>query len=201
MSIREVVRTATAVAVAVGLAACTGLPVTTDSNPNLSVATCYSYAFAEEHVANVDQPAAYGNPLNAQRLRAAIAANLAAKGIQAVDKSQAQCIVGYAMGTRQVFNDYYGGWGAGWGYGYGWGRSAVYGGWGWDGPMVNDETRISVDLFDAKTHQPIWHAAVSQTTYDMTGPKAEEKINAGTAAIFAKFPVIMVGAQGAPSTT
>src|SRR6516164_1114666 len=130
MSIREVVRTATAVAVAVGLAACTGLPVTTDSNPNLSVATCYSYAFAEEHVANVDQPAAYGNPLNAQRLRAAIAANLAAKGIQAVDKSQAQCIVGYAMGTRQVFNDYYGGWGAGWGYGYGWGRSAVYGGWG-----------------------------------------------------------------------
>jgi hypothetical protein len=176
------------------LSACTSLPVTTDINPNLSVANCHTYAFAQEHVANTDQPAAYGNPLNAQRLRVAIAANLAAKGIQPADKSVAECVVGYAMGSRQVFNNYYGGWGAGYGYGYGWGRSAVYGGWGWDGPMVSDETRIAVDLFDAKSHQPIWHASVSQNVYDLTGPKAEEKINAGTAAIFAKFPVAVVAA-------
>jgi hypothetical protein len=92
------------------LSACTSLPVTIDSNPNLSVANCHTYAFAQEHVANTDQPAAYGNPLNAQRLRVAIAANLAAKGIQPADKSVAECVVGYAMGSRQVFNDYYGGW-------------------------------------------------------------------------------------------
>jgi hypothetical protein len=156
----------------------------------LSVANCHTYAFALEHVANTDQPAAYGNPLNAQRLRAAIAANLAAKGIQPVERTVAECIVGYAMGSRQVFNDYYARWGYGWGYGYGWGRpGAMYGGWGWDGPMVSDETRIAVDLFDAKSHQPIWHASVNQNVYDLTGARAEEKINAGTAAIFAKFPV------------
>jgi Domain of unknown function (DUF4136) len=173
-----------------GLAACTSLPVTTDVNPDLSAANCHTYAFAQEHVAAVDQPAAYGNPLNAQRLRAAIAANMAAKGIQLVtDKSAAQCVVGYAMGSRQVFNNYYGGWGAGYGYGYGWGRGGMYGGWGWDGPLVTDETRIAVDLFDAKSHLPIWHASVNQNAYELTGPKAEEKINAGTAAIFAKFPV------------
>ena len=42
-----------------------------------------------------------------------IAANLAAKGIQPADRDAADCVVGYAMGSRQVFNDYYaGGWGA-----------------------------------------------------------------------------------------
>jgi hypothetical protein len=202
MLTRHGIQAAALGALGFGLAACTSLPVTTDVNPDLSAANCHTYAFAQEHVANIDQPAAYGNPLNAQRLRAAIAANMAAKGIQLVtDKSAAECVVGYAMGSRQVFNDYYGGWGAGWGYGYGWGRSAVYGGWGWDGPMVTDETRIAVDLFDAKTHLPIWHASVNQSAYDMTGPKAEEKINAGTAAIFAKFPVAVAAPPASGQAT
>ena len=139
MLIRDGIHAAALGALGFGLAACTSLPVTTDVNPNLSAANCHTYAFAQEHVASIDQPAAYGNPLNAQRLRVAIAANLAAKGIQPADKSVAECVVGYAMGSRQVFNDYYGGWGDRWGYGYGWGRSAVYGGWGWDGPMVTDD--------------------------------------------------------------
>ncbi len=169
-------------------AACTSLPVTTDVNPTMSVANCHTYAFASEHVANAEQPTAYGNPLNAERLRVAIAANLAAKGIQPADRNSAECVVGYAMGSRQVFNDYYGGFGAGWGYG--WGRhGGYYGAWGWDGPYVSDETRIAVDMFDAKSRTPIWHATVSQNVSDLTGPKAEERINAGTAAIFAKFPV------------
>src|SRR5580698_7904539 len=123
-------------AVGLGLAACTTLPVTTDANPNMSVSNCHTYAFANEHVANSDHPAAYGNPLNAERLRVAVASNLAAKGIQPADRSTAECVVGYAIGSRQVFNDYYAGWG-GWGYG-GWGRrGGFYGGWGWDGPYAN----------------------------------------------------------------
>lgn len=180
---------AAAAALALTMAACTTLPVRTDANPNMSVANCHTFAFAQEHVANADQPAAYGNPLNAERLRVSIEANLSAKGIQRVDRASAECVVGYAMGSRQVFNDYYAGFGAGWG-GYGWGRrGGFYGGWGWDGPFVQDETRIAIDLFDAKTHTPIWHASVSQNVADLTGPNAEAKISAGTAAIFAKFPI------------
>ena len=106
-------------ALGLSLAACTGLAVKTDSNPTMSVSNCHTYAFAQEHVANADQPAAYGNPLNAERLRVAIEANMAAKGIQRVDRGAAECMVGYAMGSRQVFNDYYAGFGAGWGYGWG----------------------------------------------------------------------------------
>jgi hypothetical protein len=179
---------AAAGALGLGLAACTSLPVKTDSNPNMSVSNCHTYAFAQEHVANADQPAAYGNPLNAERLRVAIESNLAAKGIQRADRATADCVVGYALGTRQVFNDYYGGLGVGFGGGFG-RRGFWGGGWGWDAPYVNDETRIAVDLFDAHSRTPIWHASVSQNVSDLTGPNAEAKISAGTAAIFAKFPI------------
>jgi hypothetical protein len=185
---RHLFRATAAGAFGIALAACNSLPVRTDANPNFSVSSCHTFAFAQEHVANADQPAAYGNPLNAERLRVAIESNLAAKGIQRVDRASAECVVGYAMGSRQVFNDYYAGFGEGWGNGWG-RRGGFYGGWGWDGPYVQDETRIAVDLFDAKTRTPIWHASVSQNVSDLTGPNAEAKISAGTAAIFAKFPI------------
>jgi hypothetical protein len=197
---RYIIHTAVGGALGLSLAACTSLPVKTDANPNMSVSNCHTYAFAQEHVANADQPAAYGNPLNAERLRVAIEANLAAKGIQRVDRGVAECMVGYAMGSRQVFNDYYAGFGGGWGYG--WGRfGGFYGGYGWDGPYVSDETRIAVDVFDAKSRTPIWHASVSQSVGDLSGPYAEARISAGAAAIFAKFPVATPLPAGGRATT
>jgi hypothetical protein len=176
--------------------------VKTDVNPNLSVASCHTYAFADEHFANADQQSAFGNPLNAERLRQAIESNLAAKGIQKVeDRRSAECIVGYAMGTRQVFDDYYGGFGPawGWGGGVGWGRG--WGAWGDVGPYVRDETRVSVDLFDAKSRAPIWHASVSQSVSDLRGPRAVEKINAAATAIFTKFPGMGPAVPGPHATT
>jgi hypothetical protein len=174
---------------AFGLSACNTVAVRTDYAKDMSASMCHTYAFAMEHVANTDHPAAYGNPLNAERLRVAIQSNMATRGIQLVDRAAADCVVGYAMGTRQVFDGYYGGYyGAGWGFGgyrrgWGWG-----GGWGYDGPWVENETRISVDLFDAKSHKPIWHASASQNVYELSGPEAVQKIELATAAIFNKFP-------------
>jgi hypothetical protein len=196
----KIVLAVIAATLSVGLAACETVSVRTDSAKDLSVASCHTYAFANEHVAVLDQSAAFGNPLNAERLRAAIQTNMSIRGFQEVDRAAADCVVGYAMGTRQVLNGYYGGfYGAGWGYGgfrrgFGWG--AGWGpGWGWDGPWVDNETRISVDIFDAKSHRPIWHATASQSVYELSGPAAVEKINLAASAIFAKFPV---GAPGAP---
>lgn len=177
-------------ATVLGLGACSGLAVKTDVNPGMSVAACHTYAFADEHAANTDQPSAFGNPLNAARLRQAIEYNMAAKGLQeAANRNSAECVVGYAMGTRQVFDDYYGGFGFGWGWGGGWGGRGWGGGFGYDGPFVRDETRITVDLFDARSRTPIWHASVSQSVADLSGPKAVDKINAATTAIFTKFPI------------
>jgi hypothetical protein len=186
-------------AMSLGLAGCNTIAVKTDSAPGMSVVSCRTYAFANEHVANQDQPAAYGNPLNAERLRVAVQNNLASRGIQPVaDRGQADCVVGYALGSRQVFDDYYAGWGVGVGYGRGWRRGGFGGYWGYDGPWVQNETRIAVDLFDAKSRKPIWHASASQNVYELSGPNAEAKINAATAAIFAKFPI--AGVSGGATT-
>jgi hypothetical protein len=175
---------------ALGLSACNTVAVRTDYARDMSASICHTYAFAMEHVANADQPAAYANPLNAERLRTAVQYNMAARGIQLVDRAVADCVVGYAMGSRQVFDGYYGGYyGAGWGFGGRRGGWGFRGGWGYDGPWVENETRISVDLFDGKSHKPIWHASASQNVYELSGPNAVQKIDLATAAIFAKFPV------------
>jgi hypothetical protein len=182
---------------ALALSACNTVAVRTDYAHDLSGSICHTYAFADEHVANADQPAAYANPINAERLRVSIESNMAARGIQLVDRPAADCVVGYAMGSRQVFDNYYGGGfygaglgfgGYGYGYGYGYGGFGFGGGFGYDGPWVENETRISVDLFDAKSHKPIWHASASQNVNELSGPYAVQKIDLATAAIFAKFP-------------
>jgi Domain of unknown function (DUF4136) len=177
-----------------GLGACSTISVKTDVARDATLTSCRTYTFAQEHVANADQPAAYANPLNAERLKVAIQANLASRGIQAVsDRTAADCVVGYALGSRQVFDNYYGGLGIGYGYGWGGGRrfgGGFGGGFGYyDGPWVDNETRVAVDVFDAKTRKPIWHASASQSAYDLSGPRAEERINAATAAIFNKWPL------------
>jgi hypothetical protein len=203
-SLNRILQTSALGFAAVGLGACTTLPVTTDVNPNASVGSCHTYTFAQEHVANGgQQPGAFANPLNSDRLRAAIAANLGARGIEPVAARQpADCVVGYAIGSRIVADDY------GWGVGYGWGgwgpRGFGYGAWGGYGPgwsPVYNEGRITVDLFDAKTHTAIWHASVNQSVGDLTGPAAELKINQATSAIFTKFPGLAVPPAGGHSTT
>jgi hypothetical protein len=189
MSKRAVIHSAVAGSVLAALAACNTVSVKTDIAKDMSVSVCHTYAFATEHVANADQPAAYANPLNAQRLKVAVQSNLSAKGIQlAASRESADCIVGYALGSRQVFDDYYGGLYGGFGFGGGFRRGRFGVGGYYDGPWVQNEVRIAVDLFDAKSHKPIWHASASQNTYELSGPNAEAKINVATAAIFNKLP-------------
>jgi Domain of unknown function (DUF4136) len=192
MSKRAVIKFAVAGGALVALAACNTVSVKTDVAKDMSVGVCHTYALAAEHVANADQPAAYGNPLNAQRLKVAVQSNLSAKGIQlAASRETADCIVGYALGSRQVFDDYYGGLYGGFGFGGGFRRGRFGGGFGYyDGPWVQNEVRIAVDLFEAKTHKPIWHASASQDTYELSGPNAEAKINLATTAIFNKLPAV-----------
>jgi len=67
--------------VALGLSACSTVAVRTDYARDMSASICHTYAFAMEHVANGEQPAAYANPLNAERLRQSIHANMAGRGI------------------------------------------------------------------------------------------------------------------------
>ena len=100
-------------------------------------------------------------------------------------------MVGYAIGSRVVADEFAGTFGWGWGW-----RRGYYGA-AYDWPAVRNEGRVSVDLFDARSRAAIWHASVDQNVTGLTGPSAELKINQAAGAIFAKFPV-PAGAPMAP---
>ncbi len=169
-----------------GASGCTSLSVKSDAVTAHAAAVCHSYAWAGTFRSARSDQHAIANPLIESRLRAAIASNLEARGVQAA-ATNADCIVGYGIGVRTtVEGGYPGPWAWGWGWGPGWGPGW---GWGWDyGPYVFREGLIAVNLYEAKGHEPLWHATVTQTVSDLTGADAEAKINAAVAAIFTKYP-------------
>lgn len=181
-----------AVTVFGGLAGCTSLRVTSDVNRAVAGSVqCHTFAWAGSFKGNSPMRNGIANPVNESRLRGSVTAQLAAVGVQpAASADTADCLVGYGIGAQTGIEGAYPvGWGWGWGYGPGWGWRGAYGGyWGWDEPYVYHEGIIAVDLYDAKSKQPIWHASTNQSLYGATGPKAEQKIDRAVAAIFTKYP-------------
>jgi len=167
----------------------------TDHDAKLSVATCHNYAFSDQQVGAVPVGAAFDNPLNAKRLRDAIASSLAARNIPAAaEGTNADCVVSYAIGSRlapdPLSSQYAWGYGmpppVGWGH-YGWGGAV------WGSPSIYREGRVSIDLYDAHSHQALWHAFVDTDVTELTGAEAETRIKAAVGAIFEKFPPLTAG--------
>ena len=171
-----------------GLAGCTSLRVTSDVNRAVvGSVQCHTYAWAGTFRGNSPLRDGIANPVNESRLRGSIAAQLATQGVQpAATADTADCLVGYGIGARTGIEGAYP---VGWGVGYGWGgRHGFYGAGYWDEPYVYREGIIAVDLYDAKSKQPVWHASVNQSLFGATGPEAEQKIDRAVAAIFTKYP-------------
>jgi Domain of unknown function (DUF4136) len=173
-----------------GLAACTTLRVTSDVNTAVAGSVqCHTFAWAGTFKSDSPLRSSIANPVNESRLRGAITAHLASMGVQPATGNNADCLVGYGIGAQSVLEGAYpAGWG--WGYGYGWGwRGGYYGGyWGWDEPYIYREGIIAVDLYEARSKQPIWHASVNQSLYGATGADAEQKIDKAVDALFTKYP-------------
>jgi hypothetical protein len=181
-------------AAAAALAGCTGIPVRTDQNSQLLASVhCQSVAWAGGFKGASPLRTTIANPLNEARLRDAIAANLQTAGLPVVDAPKAQCLIGYGIGMERQVDAVYpddwgygpgygpGYWGRGWGPGWGWG-------WGWGAPYVYHQSFITVDLYDAASKQPIWHASAEQSLNGLTGDAASQRIRAAVNAIFVKFP-------------
>jgi hypothetical protein len=170
-----------------------GCAITVKSDVNaalFSKVQCRTFSWAGSF--RTDSPARgnIANPVNEARLRAAIAAHLETLGMQ-LATSNADCLVGYGIGARNVIEGAYPvAWGAGFGWHRGgWGWGGAWGGpWGWDAPYVYREGIIGVDLYDAKSREPLWHASANQDLTGVTGEKAEKRINDAVDAIFAKYP-------------
>ena len=139
---------------------------------------CGSFAWAGEFRSNSPLRSTIANPLNESRLRTAIASHLG--GTVQPGPGNADCLVGYGIGGYTVVS-------GGYPYPYGWGWGYPYG-WGWPGPYAYPEGVIAVDLYDARTGQPLWHASTEQSLFGVTGPEAQKRIDAAVAAIFTKYP-------------
>lgn len=189
--IKQVFARAVTVSLVLGLGACTSLRVTSDVNqPLASTVKCQSFDWAGSFKGSSDAlRGTIANPVNEARLRTAIQSNLATVGVQPKTED-ADCLVGYGIGQRNVVDGYpyggYGGWG--WGGGFGWRHGWAGGAWGWDYPYVYQEGMIGVDIYDGKSKQALWHASVDQNLNGVTGDKAEKKIKDAVAAIFTKYP-------------
>jgi hypothetical protein len=165
------------------VSACVTARVTSDVSSSTSASQCHTYAWAGSFHYNEGTGRGVVNPLNESRLRAAIAENLASKGVQPAS-GDADCLVGYGLGVQTIVEGDYP---YGWGWGGGW-RGGFYGAWGWDYPYIYREGVVAVDLYDAKSRHPLWHASVDQNVAGLTGAAADNKIKAAVAAIFTKYP-------------
>ncbi|HEY2807669.1 MAG TPA: DUF4136 domain-containing protein [Steroidobacteraceae bacterium] len=168
-----------------GLVSGCALRVKSDVNHTLIGSVhCGSYAWAGSFSGSSPLRNSVASPLNEERLRSAIARHLSAGTVQPPG-SPADCLVGYGIGTNYVVSGGYG-YPYGWGYGYpyGWG----YGGGYWGGPYVYREGIIAIDLYDAKTRQPMWHASVDQSLEGSDGGEATKRINEAVVALFTKYP-------------
>ncbi|MGD9843739.1 MAG: DUF4136 domain-containing protein [Steroidobacteraceae bacterium] len=172
------------------LAACSTPRVRSDYNAKLSIGNYHSYVWEQAEIDATTGGPAFNNPLNEQRLRDAIDAQLAANGLQLAEAGATpDSYVTLAIGTRQAINDRdrspvrvgfgFGTWGPRFG-------SSIYmsdvGGYNYR------EGRVTLDFYDAATRKPIWHATVEQDLTYMTGDSAQKRINQLVDAMFAKFP-------------
>ena len=67
--------------------------------------------------------------------------------------------------------------------GVGWGP-----GWGWGAPYVYHQSFITLDLYDAASRQPMWHASAEASLNGLSGDAATQRIRGAVDAIFQKFP-------------
>jgi hypothetical protein len=77
------------------------------------------------------------------------------------------------------------------GAGWGWGRRGWWGGGYWGDNLDVRQYRegtLSIDVFDAKSHRPVWHGWAKKELNRNDIEHSEEPIRKAVAAVLAKFP-------------
>ena len=131
------------------------------------------------------------NPLVVQRTEDAIKAEMARKGyLLSSDAGSADFTVDFTIGSqeRTDVNSYPDPYiGPGWGFG----RRGWWGGsyWGDDVDVRQyREGTLSIDVFDAHSHRPVWHGWAKKELSRKDIEHSEEPIRKAVAAVLEKFP-------------
>lgn len=175
------VRFLVTVILTLALAACSTLKVYTDYNPAAQFTDYRTYSWRTKP----DQV----SPLMAERIVNAIDAQLRAKGWTEVPANPDVVLAANVATHREYDVDsFYGGpfWGGwGWGHpGWGWGAHGAYGNTYVRSYLVGT---LAVDMFDARTRQPIWRGT-AEDTIRRDPVRATADIQAAVSAMFATFP-------------
>lgn len=131
------------------------------------------------------------NPLVVSRAEDAIKAEMARKGYSlTADPAAADFTVDFTIGSQERTDvnsypdPYLGG-------GWGWGRRGWWGGSYW-GDTVDvrqyREGTLSIDVFDAHSHRPVWHGWAKKELTRKDIENSEEPIRNAVASVLAKFP-------------
>jgi hypothetical protein len=171
--------------VAIVVAACTTLRVGSDHDPAAHFSSYHSYVWMPPHTNAYESP----NPLVVQRAHDAIQDALSAKGYQLVSTAaQADFVVDFTIGSHERTDvesypaPYAGPW---------FGRSYWWGAPYW-GSEINvhqyREGTISIDIFDARTHRPVWHGWARKELTRSDLEHSAGSIRADVDSVLAQFP-------------
>jgi hypothetical protein len=127
------------------------------------------------------------NPLWGDRIKAAVASALAAKGLTEVEGGGDVSIMAMEMtADHQTLNTYYDSFGGGWG----WRRWGGFGD-GFGSSTTTEETykvgTLVVDLFDTTTKKLIWRGSASDTLSDKSDRNIK-RLNSDVQKMFDRFP-------------
>jgi hypothetical protein len=122
--------------------------------------------------------------MNRRRIVEAIEAELSGKGfLKAESREAADFVVGFHVGTRdRVEFVYYP-----WPYRYPWDWYP----YAWDYPMSTrtyTEGTLGIDVFDQRTHAPVWHGWLQKRVFRRDVENPEPVIREAVAAVLAGFP-------------
>lgn len=166
------------------LAACAS-NVSTDYNPDVGFSQLRSFAL-------VTRRDSASHQLVDDRVRAAVAGQLIAKGMTETDRERADVLVGYGVVDHTRREVYRNGWG--WGPEWGW----RYYRWGVPWPVDSrmdvvdtyTDGTVVVCMVDAKTHRVVWQSqAADALSLPVSDPKrADVDIDRAVAKILHKFP-------------
>ncbi len=182
--------------VSLGLAACAStFEASYDSDPTQDFSGYKTFAWISENPMILGSSDRVPNPLLQPKIMAAVESGLDMKGYTRVDNPEtADFALSFTVGSREeirvdsypsTYAGYgragYPGWGgAYYGYGYGMGTST----------QVRQTTKgmLGFDVFDVKTHRPVFHSVATKTISDSDRKDSDATIQAAVDAVLAAFP-------------
>ncbi len=160
------------------LAGCASVRVSSDYDRGASFSSYHTYAWLpREHL----RPQ---NPLAVRHTREAIEAEMQSKGYRLVeDPASADFVLDFTLGAKERLDiqsypvSYRGPWT--WGRGYYGDRIDV---------RTYREGTLAIDIFDARTHQPVWTGRATKELSRADLEHSQAPIREATTAVLAAFP-------------